>query len=297
MAKNPMQRKAQNSFLLGILVTLLITGIIIGLLVIKLTQVTKEKQQELSNSKTIYVLTQDVNSGEEINSGMLREETANINVIPTNALTQLGQILDNTVISKINLKRGTVITSDMLYIEEQITSDVRKMEYNVISLTSQLESGKYVDVRLRMTNGKDFIVLSHKKIEIPSVDGVDSENSIWMNLNETEILTMSCAIVETYKMEGAFLYAAEYIEPGLQQAATETYIPNGETMNLIKIDPNCVLKAKEAILKRSQESNYQTVVRNSITNSLTTNDITDKVTEEVQKMQQERQKYLESLGY
>lgn len=297
MAKNPMQRKAQNSFLLGILVTLLITGIIIGLLVIKLTQVTKEKQQELSNSKTIYVLTQDVNSGEEINSGMLREETANINVIPTNALTQLGQILDNTVISKIDLKRGTVITSDMLYIEEQITSDVRKMEYNVISLSSQLESGTYVDVRLRMTNGKDFIVLSHKKIEIPSVGGVDSENSIWMNLNETEILTMSCAIVETYKMEGAFLYAAEYVEPGLQQAATETYIPNGETINLIKIDPNSVLKAKEAILKRSQESNYQTVVRNSITNSLTTNDITDKVTEEVQKMQQERQKYLESLGY
>lgn len=30
MAINPMQRKAQNSFLLGILVTLLITGLIIG---------------------------------------------------------------------------------------------------------------------------------------------------------------------------------------------------------------------------------------------------------------------------
>ena len=41
MAINPMQRKAQNSFLLGILVTLLITGLIIGFLVLQLTKLTK----------------------------------------------------------------------------------------------------------------------------------------------------------------------------------------------------------------------------------------------------------------
>lgn len=311
MAKNPMQRKAQNSFLLGILVTLLITGLIIGFLVIQLTQLTKQKKQEEINSKTVYVLTQDVNSGETITTEKLRAQTIEASLVPSNALSLLDlssktDVIDETsgnlikkydVVSKINLKRGTIVTQDMIAVQGEITSDIRKMEYNVIQLASQIQSGKYIDVRLRLANGKDLIVLSHKKIEIPTVNGVDSENTIWMNLDETEILTMSCAIVETYRMEGAFLYAAEYIEPGLQQAATATYLPSDEIINLIDRDPNCVLEAKNAIFQKYNNQNLKSSVRNSITNSLSSGNISDKVTEEVQKTQEERQKYLESLGY
>ena len=36
MATNPMQRKARNSFLLGIIVTLIITGVVIALLMLQL---------------------------------------------------------------------------------------------------------------------------------------------------------------------------------------------------------------------------------------------------------------------
>ena len=36
-----MQRKAQNSFLLGMLITLLVTGLIIGVLIIQLTKITE----------------------------------------------------------------------------------------------------------------------------------------------------------------------------------------------------------------------------------------------------------------
>ena len=36
MATNPMQRKARNSFLLGIVVTLLITGAVIAFLILQL---------------------------------------------------------------------------------------------------------------------------------------------------------------------------------------------------------------------------------------------------------------------
>ncbi len=310
MAKNPMQRKAQNSFLLGILVTLLITGLIIGFLVIQLTQLTKEKKQEQANSKTVYVLTQDVNSGETITEDKLKSQIIDASIVPSNALnagdlSSKTDVIDETtgnlikkydVVSKINLKRGTIVTQDMIAVQGEITSDIRKMEYNVIQLTSQIQSGKYIDVRLRLANGKDLIVLSHKKIEIPTINGVESENTIWMNLDETEILTMSCAIVESYRLDGAYLYAAEYVEPGLQEAATETYLPSDEIINLIDKDPNCVLEAKNAIFQRYNDQNLKSTVRNSIINSLSSEDISDKVTEEVQKMQEERQKYLESLG-
>ena len=41
MATNPMQRKARNSFLLGMFVMLIITGLVIAFLVLQLTNMKK----------------------------------------------------------------------------------------------------------------------------------------------------------------------------------------------------------------------------------------------------------------
>ena len=50
MATNPMQRKARNSFLLGVLVTLVLAGILIALLILQLKNY-KEKEEENESSK------------------------------------------------------------------------------------------------------------------------------------------------------------------------------------------------------------------------------------------------------
>lgn len=328
MAMNPMQRKAQNSFLLGILVTLLITGVIIGFLVVKLTKITKEQQAQQEVLKKVYVLASDIESGEEITEDKLQTKEMDSSVIPSNALSyqqlyDMINVMDEEennlikkvkVVSKINIKKGTIITSDMVKEEGAIGQDVRKVEYNTISLSSQLETGKYIDIRLRLPSGGDYIVISHKQIEIPEIDGVPSLNTIWLELSEVEILTLNCALVETYKIEGSTLYATEYIEPGLQEAATVTYLPNAETVNIIMKDPNCVVAAANEILKRynpekendaekrKEYEGQKEVVRNPINSSLNKNsenateNVTTKLEEEIKAMQEERQKYLESLG-
>ena len=51
MATNPMQRKARNSFLLGMLVMLLISGIIIALLFVQLMNKTKKEKNKISLRK------------------------------------------------------------------------------------------------------------------------------------------------------------------------------------------------------------------------------------------------------
>ena len=66
MAKNPMQRKARNSFILGMLITLIITGVIIGLLVFRLVSVQNENEQKTQVSKEVFVLLADVKSGDTI---------------------------------------------------------------------------------------------------------------------------------------------------------------------------------------------------------------------------------------
>ena len=66
VAVNPMQRKARNSFLLGVLLTLLITGIVITLLFLQLKKMNDEKVAEAALKVNVYVLNKD------------EEETTNI---------------------------------------------------------------------------------------------------------------------------------------------------------------------------------------------------------------------------
>ena len=310
MAKNPMQRKAQNSFLLGMLVTLLVTGIVIGFLIIQLTKITKQQKEEQARMKQVYVVATEIESGDIVTIDKLNTQTLDSSLIPSNVLTSSelesksnvtdedGNLVKKVnVISKINLKPGTVITTDMVKAEGEIANDVRKVEYNAIQLTSQIQTGKYVDVRLRLPSGSDYIVVSHKKIEIPSIGGINSTNTIWLELSETEILTLNCAIVESYKISGSLLYVTEYVEPGLQENATVSYSPNNEVYELIQKDPNCVQTAVAEIINRNRAASRNPINTNLNNNSGEAADnVVTKTEEEITKMQEERQKYLESLG-
>ncbi len=310
MAMNPIQKKAQNSFLLGILVTLIITGIIIGVLVVQLTKITKQQQEEKAKLKQVYVVSSEINSGDEITTEKLTVKTVDSSIIPSNALNAAeleaksnitdedGKLVKKVnIISKINLKTGTIITADMVKIEGELANDVRKVEYNAVVLASQLKTGKYVDIRLRLPSGSDYIVTSHKKIEIPEIEGVPAKDTMWLNLSETEILTLNCAIVESYKIKGSLLYAVEYIEPGFQEKATISYSPNNEVYELIQKDPNCVKTAVDEIVARNRA-----LSRNPINQELNSNqetakdDVIQGIEKEIQKIQEERQKYLDSLG-
>ena len=75
-----------------------------------------------------------------------------------------------------------------------------------------------------------------------------------------------------------------------------------KTINLINRDPNCVNEAKQAIFQRNNDVNQKSAVRNPVNSGLnenadkSTDNVVNGMEEEIQKTQQERQKYLESLG-
>ena len=75
MASNPMQKKARNSFLLGMVLTLVIV-LIIGVLLVFLVYIpNKEKEEERGKEVVAYVLNQDVTSGSTITTDMLTATT------------------------------------------------------------------------------------------------------------------------------------------------------------------------------------------------------------------------------
>lgn len=357
MATNPMQRKSRISFLMGVLVTLIISALVIALLLLQLKNYKDKEAEERANSVKVWVLSQDVISGQIITTDMLKQEVVNKSYVPSNAIGDTSILSNysledkegNTVatenkklylvnkntnnrqelkqdedtenyyvetrgektyvelaevplVAKVDMYKNSVVTIDMVAkSNEKTTDDLRKQEYNMIILPSQLQTGEYIDVRLALPTGQDYIVVSKKQVEIPQVNGVDSEDTIWMKLTEGEILTMNNAIVDAYRMLGAKLYVTTYTEAGVQKAAEPTYVATYEVMELIEKNPNIVQTAKNELLNR-YNTNAGTVRNNGIDNVIRNNgtegeeNLKTQIQESITNSKENRKQYLDSLA-
>lgn len=205
-------------------------------------------------------------------------------------------VATDAVIAKVAMTANTVITSSLVVRTDEVqTNDVRTQEYNMLVLPTELGPEDYVDVRLMLPNGQDFIVVSKKRVGIPQTsDGTYMADTITMNLAEDETISMSAAIVEAYKINGSKIYVTKYTDPGIQEKSIETFIPTQEIAELINSDPNIVTTAREALKAR-----YTTGLKNvnSVKNGLERNDenVKTKTDESIQTTQQNRKQYLESL--
>lgn len=362
MATNPMQRKARNSFLLGMLVMLLIAGAVIALLFMQLMQQTKKSKEEKGEMNKVYVLAQDVSSGQVITQDMLKQADIYSNSLPSNAIGDFS-IIENCalqdkegndiytkydkdgknpklyikkdgtesevkkeeetenyyiekngdkeylqlnsvpLIAKVTMKKNTIVTTELLSKSDNVVQDdVRKQEYNMVVLPMDLTTGDYIDIRVMFPSGQDYIVVAKKEVEIPNINGVDSNDTIWVNLTEDEILHMSCAIIDAYQVKGAKIYATKYTDAGMQEAATATFPINKSTFQLLSSDPNILGKAKNEIVARYNETGG-TTLRNDYINSEidkqgeeTTSNIETSMQESITNSKNSRKEYLDSLS-
>ena len=383
MATNPMQRKSRNAFLLGLIIALIIGAGVCALLYMRIRSLNEELEAVSLTMNNVYVLNQDVASGQVLTSNMFTmksvptlttptgENGATSNIVTTlssyqlcdtngrsiymqsteqglynyymvidgvqctlyeenydenteiaeevavTALTmgdqvyyyennQVGAansrnyitIATNAVVAKIDLAANTVLTNSMIARSDEIYSDdVRETEYNVISLPIELVTEDYVDIRLMLPTGENYIVLSKKRVEIPVVNGAYLADTIRINATEEEILLMSCAIVDAAQIEGAQLYAVKYTEAGIQEAATGTYVPTRTIRNLINSDPNIVNESKQELLNRidanlsTRDDNIDSAIENYGNEGNISSELEDSATSQ----QEAREDYLQSI--
>ena len=365
MATNPMQRKARNSFLLGMLLMLIISGAVIALLFMQLMKKNQEEKEELATSKQVYVLNQDVSSGQVITQDMLTPQTLPMSLIPSNATgdsnfvsnyslqdkegndiytkadSQTNQaklyirrnnneyevkheeatdsyyinttnnsdekeyleLTNVPLVAKVTMKANTIITSELVSKSDNLVQDdVRKQEYNMLVLPIDIQTGDYVDVRLMLPSGQDYIVVAKKEVEIPVIAGVDSEDTVWMNLSEDEILHMSCAIIDAFQINGAKLYVTKYTEAGMQNAATPTYPINRATSELLQSDPNILQRAMTELNARYNENNLANLRNNYINAAIESegdqaqSNIETNMQESITNSQNSRKEYLQGLS-
>lgn len=295
MAVNPMQKKARNSFLLGMLVTFIICAIIIAIFYAVIIAPEKKKESERGKAVTAYALNTDVKSGQEITADMLTKVDTYQNLIPQNYI-DMAQIANvesgKKVIAKIDMYKNTLLTAASITVEgKEVTNDVRTMEYNMLALPINVNVGDYVDVRITFPNGQDFIVIAKK--EIKNIQG----ETVTFDLTEEEILMLNSAVVESYIMTASNIYVAKYVEPGMQEKAAKTYTPTSEVYNLIKSDSNIVETAKAELISRfnaDSRSEMNSSVNQYSQNSLT--NIETRMQKQIEDAKKAREEYLTGLS-
>ena len=289
MGANPMQKMKRNAILIGLIVGLVIGLILCGGVYVFLTKSIPNANLKSEDSIAVYVLNKSVKSGEKITVSDLSTKVMNKLDIPADATA-----ISNDVLAKIDLSAGTILTAGMVntQVETPITDDLREQEYNMITLPSKLSDGDFIDIRLQLPNGADYIVISKK--QVLKCDA----STIWLNMYEEEIELMSSAIIEYYIMTGSKLYATTYTEPGSQIAAVGTYVPNKAVSDLISNNPN--------IKNYINSDRYSEALRNIRNNNINPSineyadtaiqNIEGNIQEEIENLKESREAYFGALN-
>lgn len=227
MPSNPIQRKTRNAFLSGMLIMLLIAAVIIAVLYFTVFSEMFAGNTSTGKGGIVYAyrLTSAIKSGEEIDASKVEMVKVSAKDLPAD---YINENIDVTLYkSKINLQAGTFLSASLLYSGEGISDSTRLVEYNMLTLPSNLSVGDYIDVRFTMPSGQNYIVLSKKQVK--KIQGT----TITLYLTEDEILMMSSAVIESYVMKASNLHAVQYIQAGTQEASTPTYAVNSDVYQLI----------------------------------------------------------------
>ena len=265
------------------------------------TQIDKNNKK-----KMVITIAAEENQPNKGQYEVLTDENGSYYYKTTSGDTKYIELADTALVAKIDLNKNTVMSADMIEdSNEKTTDDLREQEYNMITLPTDLKDDDVIDIRLRIPSGEDYIVQSKKKVKLVGTgtgdDASNYSNTISIKQTEGDIVLMSAAIVDAYRMKGCKLYAVKYTDPGLQNEAQLTYIPSTETEYLIQRDPNIVDKAKAALIQYFNNNN-DNVVRGRIVNSINKENeesqktaVESGTSSEISEQQSERKQYLQSL--
>lgn len=215
-------------------------------------QITELKEEVATLQKTMtdmgdlvpaYVLQDSVEMGEKVEDKDFTEVQ-----VPSTLAT--GMIQDITEFEgknyRMDLKGGTALTQDDLY-TDKITDDMRLLDVVLNTIPVGLKPNTYVDIRMTMPDGKDYIAISHKQVK-------DINSGVLkVAVNEHDIHTYNSMLIDSLMYVGSQMYAVEYVEGGIQKASDTYYPLSKKIATLANKDPNLLTAIKADILKKRKD--------------------------------------------
>ena len=117
MVANPMQKKARNSFLLGVIITLILCLIIFALFYFLVIDKEKKEEEQKGQKVIAYVLNQDVKSGDIVTSNLLTQIEVYNTMIPSNYINSMQ--LSNMTLQDSNWNTLYTNSEGKMYINQE----------------------------------------------------------------------------------------------------------------------------------------------------------------------------------
>lgn len=222
MMMGPMKKKVVTTGIIAFLIPCIIFGVIFYLYASKKVEQVKDLEIQ---SKIVYRYV--VSGDKEANQVLTANDIAVAEVkevsVPADSfvitysgegdkkitiLDQRGRIIGERL--RIPALDRTILTSNMFYEEDSYLSrDSRLKEFTTISIPSNIEEYDYVDIRIAFPTGQDYLVVSGKEVKKLGTNA--DSNSIFLELNEEEMVRLSAAIIESYIENSINVYAVKYM--------------------------------------------------------------------------------------
>lgn len=181
---------------------------------------------------TCYEVVTNVHSGAEIKETDLVAVSVPASTLSEASITDPSQLIGKFY--KVDVKPGTILSADMLMDEDNLQREKYSLDILLTSLPVGTVEGDYVDFRLLIPNGENYIVMSHKRLEMIY------DNMVTIKITEEERWLWDAALLDLslYQQYGCVLYCTKYLEPGLDTDMVAMYPVQHDQEEMIAFNPN-----------------------------------------------------------
>lgn len=216
-------------------------------------QITELQRKILGSTRTVYVAREDISSGT-----MVTRELFDLKEVLTDAADYISEDdFGKTLL--VDVPAGTEIKKALVS-GEVVDTELREIEYNYIEVTSNVSEGDYVDIRIMMPDGSDYIIAAKKQVK--ALNETKLVCDLWMS--EEEILMMDSAAVDAYlyrnieeRVMDARIYVTKYIMPTVQDAGIPNYCPSEQVQALIAENPNITAIASRYLSSELRQKRHE----------------------------------------
>lgn len=232
---------------LKILALLLIVGSLIGTVVylfIKNSQLNEaysaatqqvsalqSKLDAVGDFADVYTVKSPVKMGQIVREEDFILQTIPVSTIPENVVQDISQLKNKYY--RISFTPGMTITQD-LFMGEEYVGSVYERDVFLDSLPVGTNVGDYIDVRVVLPGGEEFVVFGHRRVN------ARYENAIKLTFDEADLWVYTSMMVDKalYGSVGFNIYCTKYKDPGAHDKTIEYYPLRKEVTDIMSISPN-----------------------------------------------------------
>lgn len=180
---------------------------------------------------TVYEVSTKVYSGNPILETELVPVSVPLSTCADSSIQDINQLIGRCY--RVDINPGTILSTDMLMEETDGTKEKYPREITLTSVPVSTVVGDYIDLRILLPNGEEYVIFSHKKIQRM----YGTTLTFFFSEEENAILNSALNDYGNYG-QYCIIYAMKYLEPGNDTDTVAFYPVTHDVENFIKFNPN-----------------------------------------------------------